>query len=1506
MNWQPWPKSDDKGLARYVLESAAEELRLAADSARLPQDPASRRALVEAIYTALIEKQITYRLEDYQREADRQRIRSPRQVLDKPRIGTCLDLAAVFCGLCLGHDLLPLLIVLKDHAFAAVSLTHNRREWQSRTRKERGLFREGVLRLERVDDLRKLLDETEGTFLPVECTGFSRSESLSDGCPEGRERKGGFLSFARATVAGREQLVSASRELDFAIDIAWLQESGYEPLLADVRPAPFAEVGAAAEISVYAGVTALRLDYSQETADIRQYYNERFIGREKEHEAVFEFARGGGKYGGAYLLVEAPGGIGKSAFMASLVQRAEEDNWDGPVPNVVYFFVRQQGGRNTPEAFLQAVNGQLLVHLGIAGGTPAALFELRAQFSQLWAAVEMAASADAPLLVLVDGLDEMARARGDIDVTIADLLPTPINHAIRVAVSSRPNPPARDQVRREHPLASAAVLTLSTFDIAGVQRLLESVIAARASQTHPDLATMLPEALAAPAHRVLNLTRGEPLFARFVCDELVRGGLTKLAALEQKPPADAEDYFLRELKALRKSAEGEVAWQVLGLLGVSRGGLTREDLAGIAKKPPRLMDPALASIERYTLGDRRLELMHARLRELVVKEFTTEERVALTESILAWCGSYGEQGWPAETPDYVLEQYAAHLAVGNNSRLFGLLDKRWMDCHRARVGTVSRFVRDVTLATDVALRGPAPAWVAAIRGTYILATLRSVAGQLPAGVIACLARFGQQQEAEGYAELVENPVKRCEAFARLATVAWERGDAGEARRLSRVASEALANKELLGELDAAFAPLCEVLVALGDADGLAAALGTFEDLDVPEDWVVGALGLVVAAYSRLGNAERVRELLQKHEARAGFLDGVADLALRRNDLALLRAIVDTGLGDRQPVRLAVVAAAHFTLGETVQASTLAAEAIAGARIKPRVEVLAQMLSRFARHGLKDEADQVRNDGLAEACASLKTPSQFSSDEASFAPALADASDAVSLAIFEAAADNSRRDSGELDEVYNSLAGSYARVGDAHAAKAAARKLENEESDGSYEGAAWESLIRGLCEAGQLDDAIQAASENSYETRVAGFGIVADALAGHPARQADAVAAMRRAISEAAGLTGELYQAETYADLAVVLAELGQGDRARVVLARADAEMEPVPLGGTTLSVVKSLVEAHARLGDWEAAEANMGLWKDELRQVVILHARAAGRVDIASQLTAELRLIADLMAAAETETREIMLAAAAVASANQESDKASEFLRRAFALAQADATWKLVGFCAVLKAYVAAGQIAEAEGVLESLKSLPEWSMLATYEFAGGTAANEQTTTSSAEAEAEEPDDDDEEDDEVFVGASDATSLAEVLHLLGHEPEAQSFARLALAMIMANQDLPGAPLGVGPSEVELVATLLATAGQLRERIDDFDKVIDGQTHSYQAVGLLAAVARAALKSGDHPLAHELLAKALKSARLGGRIACFELISGFRSVFRTLGVPDLEWVIFETCEEVDAWWQPVTT
>lgn len=233
MVWQ-WSRQDDRGLARYVTAEATQELAVGKSRFDLAKNPAGRRQLIEMLYQALSEKNICYDLEAYHPAAALQMIRTPAEVLKAPQVGTCLDLAALFCGLCLGNELLPVLIVLDGHALAAVSLTHGLRDWDS-YRPEREWFAEGPL-----TDPAKLRERIDrGEMLALECTGFAHSKSLGqagkDPYPESVGRTAeGRLPFVRALEAGRAQLDEKRRLFCFALDIAvahyaWrIEPSDYE------------------------------------------------------------------------------------------------------------------------------------------------------------------------------------------------------------------------------------------------------------------------------------------------------------------------------------------------------------------------------------------------------------------------------------------------------------------------------------------------------------------------------------------------------------------------------------------------------------------------------------------------------------------------------------------------------------------------------------------------------------------------------------------------------------------------------------------------------------------------------------------------------------------------------------------------------------------------------------------------------------------------------------------------------------------------------------------------------------------------------------------------------------------------------------------------------------------------------------------------------------------------------------------------------------------------------
>ncbi|WP_306900542.1 NACHT domain-containing protein [Arthrobacter sp. B1I2] len=232
MNWNPWPKADEKGLARYVLPSIGEKVKVRPSGGRSAADlhaAGDYRALTRAIYEALCQRDIHWSRASYHPDSKSQVIRHPESILNGSGEGTCLDLALLFAGVLLGYGLLPLVVVLDGHALVAVSLTSERRKSDS-TQREQSIddggegtwwVDSGVLNDSKV--LKHLVDR--GTYEIIECTGFSRTiDSTINSFPEDRGRVDGLLSWQQAVSAGRAQLEVTTRAFRFAVDPGYLQD----------------------------------------------------------------------------------------------------------------------------------------------------------------------------------------------------------------------------------------------------------------------------------------------------------------------------------------------------------------------------------------------------------------------------------------------------------------------------------------------------------------------------------------------------------------------------------------------------------------------------------------------------------------------------------------------------------------------------------------------------------------------------------------------------------------------------------------------------------------------------------------------------------------------------------------------------------------------------------------------------------------------------------------------------------------------------------------------------------------------------------------------------------------------------------------------------------------------------------------------------------------------------------------------------------------------------------
>jgi AAA ATPase domain len=390
--WPQWSRVDDRGLARFVTPQASRWLPLPISRFDLSGQLDRQRTVAKAVYDTVKNCEIRYALEEYHPSQALQTIRTPPGILVAPQEGTCLDLAALFCGLCLANELLPVLIVIEGHALAAVSLTHGVRDWNA-YRPGRESFATGPLT--DIQVLRDLVDEE--SFLAVECTGFAHSDQLGQKIgdkPEAQHRTDGVLTFEQAVQAGRQQLDRADRPFQFAIDIA-VAHFGWR-----IEPHPLDMLPGAWMTNIFRLLAAAPAPLSphMKVLDFERLVEERtrsFVGRDFIFQALDQLLQDP-DFSSGYILIRGEPGIGKTALLSQLVKTRGY---------VHHFNITLQNIRST-RTFLENVCAQLIVRYELDHATlPPEATQDSAFLSQLLTEAAQKAG-DQPVVVLVDALDE--------------------------------------------------------------------------------------------------------------------------------------------------------------------------------------------------------------------------------------------------------------------------------------------------------------------------------------------------------------------------------------------------------------------------------------------------------------------------------------------------------------------------------------------------------------------------------------------------------------------------------------------------------------------------------------------------------------------------------------------------------------------------------------------------------------------------------------------------------------------------------------------------------------------------------------------------------------------------------------------------------------------------------------------------------------------------------------------------------------------------------------------
>ncbi|MET7898566.1 AAA family ATPase [Streptomyces mirabilis] len=528
----PWPRADERGLVRYVTAQAGRWLPLDIDRFELVGRTDHPRRVAESIYDSLRGRNIRYALEAYHPSAALQTIRTPAEVLVSPREGTCLDLATLYCGLCLAYELLPVVIVIEGHALAAVSTTHGLRDWNAYDRPGRELFEAG--QLTDPDALRDLVDSE--AYLAVECTGFAHSEALGQwpDLPEARNRENGTLSFEQALAAGRDQLGRADRPLKFALDVALAHYSWrFEPhplvalpgahatdifRLLDQAPAPLAR-----ELKT--------LDFERLVQD----HTRKFIGRDFVFQAIDRLLTDS-EFPSGYILIRGEPGIGKTALLSQLVKTRGYVN---------HFNIAPEGIRST-RTFLANLCAQLVVRYRLDHSSLPPEATTDSAFLSRLLAEAAAKAVDEPIVILVDALDE-AEDEGLAPTANRLFLPATLPAGVFFVLTSREQMDYRLVVSRREDLYLRDDDPRNLDDV----RTYVSIYLA----THPDMAPRVAAWHVSTDDFVEVLTdksQGNFMYLVHVLDD-IRAGLISVETTENvnNLPKGLREYYQQHWRTMR-------------------------------------------------------------------------------------------------------------------------------------------------------------------------------------------------------------------------------------------------------------------------------------------------------------------------------------------------------------------------------------------------------------------------------------------------------------------------------------------------------------------------------------------------------------------------------------------------------------------------------------------------------------------------------------------------------------------------------------------------------------------------------------------------------------------------------------------------------------------------------------------------------------------------------------------------------------------------------------------
>ncbi|MFJ7999838.1 trypsin-like peptidase domain-containing protein [Streptomyces sp. NPDC096310] len=852
------------------------------------------------------------------------------------------------------------------------------------------------------------------------------------------------------------------------------------------------------------------------------------FGRARELQDLTAFCGGPDPY----QWLQAPPWAGKTALAAWFALYPPR----GVVP--VWFFITARfASQSDSAAYAEAVTDQLAA---IAGREPADHRSAIAREGErkllLKEAAERVAQEGGTLLLVVDGLDEDQSLvpGGGAGPSIASLLPRRLPPNVRVLVTSRPGPGVPPDVPSDHPLRGCEVVRLSTVEAALHTQYEATYDLSRAFSGDDVLVRDLVGLLAA-----------------------ARGSLTL--------------HDLRHLTGAHRTAVrarlGSAFGRILRMRGQSGGsvgpsGRTYDESRGYLFAHETLLETALAELGPDVHPYR--------------------------ERLHKWAAWYVEQGWPQDTPSYLLQAYARMVtALGDLDRATALAtDLGRADCLREATGSDAAGLAEIEAVREAVLAADADDLGSLTVLTVAHALLARRNRALPPGIPVALARLGHTRRAVGMARSVFRPEDRARALAGVARVLAERGDdqaeaaAIEVMRVATWLSMQDGNWSAVLKADVTAAA-----VAVATTGRTSLALGMAEFLHAGEASTLAALPLVeVAIVESRRDPDRAFRLLREAEESLHRRVGAEEIRVM--------AAVAKGYAAIDPRRQNHLHDRITRAAEHADSRGLAAAASALHNARPEEAVrLARRAARHLRGELRDLEPSVRSFQLVD----------------DVVVALADTG-AVDEAqeLLEAAG----RLLKDAPRVWTAIALGRAREGRAAEAWAA---LKAGKTDSSGLGVTWTlpkvaAVLAATGRAAELEAAVLADLCRPPWLAAETLSALAGCLAADDAEWATRLVAEAERTAAALGReTHDRDSDESVAVLARALAALGRFDEAESLIGRIGTDAVRV-WALAALSVEHAAAEAAGASGRGEAlrlaqsaADGAVGIhdWLDHARAMIV-------------------------------------------------------------------------------------------------------------------------------------------------------------------------------------------------------------------------------------------------------------------------------------------------------------------